>query len=272
MKHARVKLVVLLIALAFLYPAGLAGAKEKGVLIRWWERVTGRSVQAAPRPAAPPAEKKAEAWKPAAPAVPEAREETVAVEEEIQPAPGQEQEEEVAAAGEMTVTAPAEEPGAVEEKPAEEQPLEEQQAEEAPEKKEKPPKREIPISKEKMLEVIHNRLKVYSEIVYIVPELTFEEKEDGQKEYFYQTRQGSLVKLSDLDKETLYSVFVSVNNEATRINTERLIRQIQQQEQLRRSLQNIPQQPPQPPPQPPQPPQVFTPPRPPSPPPDAQRR
>ncbi len=39
------------------------------------------------------------------------------------------------------------------------------------------------------------------------------------------------------DDETLYEIYVRVNNEATRINTERLIRQIQQQEQKKEQPQ-----------------------------------
>ena len=315
MKHTRVKLVVLLITLAFLYPAGPAGAKEKGVLIRWWERLTGRTVQADPRPAAPTGEKKTGGWKPAAPVIeqkpaagkvtpveakaPPAREivpaageaEMAAQKAVAEPGtaehaaaePGQAEEPITAEKEPSEEIVPGEMPGAVEDRPVDKKTVAGEPVyegtidEEAGEfvEEEEPEVKKIPLSKEKMIGVIERRLKIYSEIVFIVAELTFRENAEGEKEYFYQEDDGNIVKLSDLDKETLYGLYVRVNNEATRINTQRLVMQIQQQEQIRRSTQNIPQPPPSPPPQPQQPPQVFTPPRPPSPPPqppDAQRR
>ncbi|MFH1553029.1 MAG: hypothetical protein ABID83_05275 [Candidatus Omnitrophota bacterium] len=135
------------------------------------------------------------------------------------------------------------------------------------------PVREIPFSKQEMIDVIEKRLEIYSEIIYMISGLSFEETEDGGKGYFYETSEGDIVKLSDLDKETLHGLFVRVNNEATRISSERLMQQLQQQEQIIRSIQHAPQQPPRtytppqppriytPPQQPAQPPQIFTPPQ-----------
>ncbi|MDP8299047.1 MAG: hypothetical protein P9L88_04010 [Candidatus Tantalella remota] len=118
---------------------------------------------------------------------------------------------------------------------------------------------EIPLDKDEMLERIEKRLKVYSEIIYIIPGLSFSETDSGGREYFYTGDSGKTLPLDALNKKTLYNLFSRINNEATRINTERLVRQLQQLEQIRRSSQNIPQ----PPPQPMSPPQVFIPPQPP---------
>ena len=139
-------------------------------------------------------------------------------------------------------------------------------AEEQPEEKKEEPKRELPpISKEEMLETIKRRFKIYSEIPYMIPAISVKETEAGEKAYFYTNDTNETIPLEDAEREDLYGVFVRANNEATRINTQRLIRQIQQQEQIRRSM---PQQPPAPPPQPPR---VFTPPQPPAPPPQPPR-
>ncbi|MGB2600603.1 MAG: hypothetical protein WBD00_02900 [Candidatus Omnitrophota bacterium] len=139
---------------------------------------------------------------------------------------------------------------------------------------ERPPRKEIPLTKEQMIESIKRRLKVFSEIEFIIPTLSSRTDEDGNKEYFLKPQDGITVKLQDLDKETLTDLFARVNNEATRINTERLLRQIQQQEQIRRSIPQQPPMPVQPPPQPPTPPpappRIFIPPQPPPQPPAPQ--
>jgi hypothetical protein len=142
------------------------------------------------------------------------------------------------------------------------------------EEQERPPRKEIPLTKEEMISSIKRRLKVFSEIEFIIPTLSSKVDEEGNKEYFLRTQDGITRKLEELDKETLTDLFARVNNEATRINTERLLRQIQQQEQIRRSIPQQPPAPVQPPAQPPQPPpappQVYTPPQPPPQPPAPQ--
>ncbi|MBD3425689.1 MAG: hypothetical protein GF409_00500 [Candidatus Omnitrophica bacterium] len=155
-----------------------------------------------------------------------------------------------------------------EELPAEEMEEEEIVEEEEPER---PEREEILLTKEQMITSIKRRLKVFSEIEFIIPALSSRTDEEGRKEFFLMTPDGVPTRLEDLDKETLSELFARVNNEATRINTERLMRQIQQQEQIRRSIPQQPpaavQPPPQPPTPPPAPPKVYTPPQqPPSPP------
>jgi hypothetical protein len=148
----------------------------------------------------------------------------------------------------------------------------EEDKEEIPERK-APPERKVVIPKERMLEVIERRLKVFPRIVDIIPYLSREEAtEGGEIEYRYVLDDGTRVKLEDLDKETLYNLYVRINNEATRLHTERILRQIQQQEQLMRTLKGAPRPPRQPvapPPAPPEPPRVYTPPRTPAQPPSA---
>ena len=147
--------------------------------------------------------------------------------------------------------------------------------EEAPKRK-APPKRKVVIPKERMLEVINRRLKVFPQIIDIIPYLSRGEvTEEGEVEYRYILSDGTQVKLEDLDKDTLYNLYVRVNNEATRLHTERILRQIQQQEQLMRSMKGAPRPPRQPvsPPQPPpEPPKVYTPPRTPAQPPSVPTR
>jgi hypothetical protein len=140
-------------------------------------------------------------------------------------------------------------------------------AEPAPEKKKPPRKKgELP-QKEEMVDTIKRRLHVFSEIVNIIPGLSASEKtEAGVIEYYYRTPDGVTMELEELDKDTLYRLYVKVNQEATRIHTERLLRQIRQQEQLQRlqNLQRMQQGPPRPPAEPPKAPKVYTPPKPPS--------
>ena len=121
---------------------------------------------------------------------------------------------------------------------------------------------EIPVSKEKMLEIIKKRLDIYSELIFMVPDLAFRETTDGGKQYYFAPADQIAQKIEDLDKETLHKLFVRINNEATRINTQRLMRQLQQQEMMTRQIMRTIQSPPKPPPQPPQPPRVYTPPQP----------
>ncbi len=136
---------------------------------------------------------------------------------------------------------------------------------------------EIPISKEKMLEIIKRRLDIYSEILFMIPGLTFRETEGGAKQFYYAPEGQIAQKIEDVDKESLHKVFVRTNNEATRINTQRLMRQLQQQQMVMRQMQSAIQQPPQPPPQPPriytppQPQRIYTPPQPPPQPPQYQQ-
>ena len=48
--------------------------------------------------------------------------------------------------------------------------------------------------------------------------------------------------IEDLDKKKLFRLFVRINNEATLLNTQRVMRQIQQQQQLTRAMQQQQQQ------------------------------
>ncbi|MFH1665293.1 MAG: hypothetical protein ABIA77_04000 [Candidatus Omnitrophota bacterium] len=135
---------------------------------------------------------------------------------------------------------------------------------------------DIPFTKEEMLEVVEGRLGRFPEIVQIIKGLSVSKPDEkGNMEYSYGTEDGITSRLADLDKMALYRLFVRVNNEATVINTNRLMQQLAQQQQLQLELQRLqqqqqnlyqqqqnmrvlqqqpPQQPPRPPQQPPQPP------------------
>lgn len=139
------------------------------------------------------------------------------------------------------------------------------------------------LTKEQMATTIEKRVKVYGQLLFMIPNLKMRKSESGADELYFVTDAGVAVKLRDLEEKDLRDLFNRVNNEATRLNTERLHLQLQQQQQLMRTLQQQQtmqqqQRPPQtpqiygPPPQPPtppQPPRVFTPP---SPPPEPPRR
>jgi len=92
--------------------------------------------------------------------------------------------------------------------------------------------------KKKMVRVIKERLEVFPEIAGMVPEL-FLRKRSGAKEeeteieYFYTSPDGIAVKLEELDAEPLYDLYGLVNRESTRLSTERIMKQLDQQRQLR---------------------------------------
>jgi hypothetical protein len=146
-----------------------------------------------------------------------------------------------------------------------------------PEKEKKPQKvkREKP-SKTEMIDTMKRRLRVFPNIVGMIPGLSRKEQDTGEGVvYYYQTSDGVAVELEKLDDKTLYRIYVRVNQEATRMHTERLLRQIRQQEQLQRlqDLQRMQTQPARTPSVPQQPPKVYTPPKgPPAPPPSPPER
>ncbi|MGB2629850.1 MAG: hypothetical protein WBD24_04655 [Candidatus Omnitrophota bacterium] len=238
-------LILLLISAALILSTPAYAERPKGVLIRFWERFSARF-----------AKEKAPKTK-----VPVAVKEPARMIEEKTPPVQEIAPEEI----------PEEAPEEVPEKAPERVPEKRPKRVAPPEKKTRPM-----LPKAKMLENIERRLKVYPQIIDIIPSLSRgEDTEEGEPRYYHASSEGVLVDLKDLDKDTLYKLFVRVNHEATRIHTERLVRQIQQQEQLMRSIRSIPrppQQPVQPPSPPPEPPKVYTPPKPPPLPPQPQRR
>lgn len=126
------------------------------------------------------------------------------------------------------------------------------------------------LSKEKMIASIERRVKVYPQLLQFIPDLKMKKSQDGTEELYYTDKGGIAIKIRDLEEKSLLNLFGRVNNEATRLNTERIQKQIQQQEQLMRQIQqqqqqvqqqqqmqqNMPVQPVQPV----QPPQVYYPP------------
>ena len=127
---------------------------------------------------------------------------------------------------------------------------------------EEPSERVIPFTKEEMVDVIKKRVEIFSQLRYMLPNLVIEQAEDGSNQYLYDSPEKGMIDLLDVDKETLHDLFVRANNEATRINTERVMKQMQQQQQLMRTLQQQ-QRFSQPPPTPSAPPKVYIPPQPP---------
>jgi hypothetical protein len=136
--------------------------------------------------------------------------------------------------------------------------------EETPKPRRRPRKKgELP-TKEEMVDTIKRRLQVFKEVVDLIPGLSRRQvKGEDAVEYYYTPSSGVTLRLEQLDRDTLYKLYVKVNQEATRMHTERLLKQIRQQEQLMRlqNLQRMQQGPPKPPAEPPKPPQVYTPPK-----------
>lgn len=107
---------------------------------------------------------------------------------------------------------------------------------------------------EHMKEVIKRRLQIFPEISELVSGLRIVEDEPH-----FETADGEVFPIDELDEETLNALFVRVNQHATRLNTERINRQIQQIQQHQRLLRQqtpprVPQRPPETPRRAPQPP------------------
>ncbi|MGB2600351.1 MAG: hypothetical protein WBC99_07915, partial [Candidatus Omnitrophota bacterium] len=173
----------------------------------------------------------------------------------------------------------------VEEKRAE-PPVEEKKVEppvekeKVPERIEKPKRERKMIPKEVMIDTMKRRLRVFPSIADMIPSLSRAGTTDTEGvEYFYVLPDGTTISLEEVDQNILYNLYVRVNQEATRMHTERILRQIRQQEQLMRlqeqqrmqMQQQLQQQRTQQQQQIQQPPRVYTPPKqPPTPP--SQRR
>lgn len=292
--------IVLSVTVLFLFASHLSYAqeqREKGVLVKLWEKWTSRGTE---NKASAPSEKKAEkrgavSEKTAVTPSPEEKKKAAAPADVKKSVPAQViTPTEKKLAGEKALQLPAKkavEGSVVPPKAAKKGPfkggfspritpvVKGEASSETSEKKEDasgrtgetegPPDREIPFTKEEMVDVIKKRLGTFSEIIYMIPKLTVEETPEGEKEYYYVPPETNMpVRLCDLDKEVLHRLFVKVNNEATILNTQRITRQIQQQQELTRSMQQQQQmiqnlqrasQPPVPPPQPPR---AYTPPQP----------
>ena len=99
----------------------------------------------------------------------------------------------------------------------------------------------LQLTKEEMIEVIKRRLEIYGQIAYIIPNFFIEQDENQNNKYLYKIEE-EVFELEQLDRYTLYSIYVKVNNEASIIQTQRVMMQIQQQSQLVRTQQQIQQQ------------------------------
>ncbi|MBD3296452.1 MAG: hypothetical protein GF392_03715 [Candidatus Omnitrophica bacterium] len=104
---------------------------------------------------------------------------------------------------------------------------------------------ETPRSRKEMIEIIERRLDSFDEILYRIPGLTVKKSASGRTHLYYAPEGQVAMKIAELDDKTLHDLFVRVNSEATRLNTERILKQVRQAEQLRRIT--APRTPPQPP-------------------------
>ena len=229
-----------------------AGAEEKkGFLIRAWERIRPKKEEN-PAPVPPPAE-----------TVQPLSVDTGTVDEGVPGTAGLSGKEQPQAAQENTLESQIDEDAAMDEDVDhidESVDMIEDEGTAGSAEKQKPE-----LSSDEMIKVIERRLKSYPQIANFIPGLEIRQGQDGKEEIYYTDKGVIALKLGQLEKESLSHLFGRVNNEAVKINTERIIKQIRQQEELRRQAQQgIPRQPPQPPPRvytpPPPTPQAYTPP------------
>ena len=97
-------------------------------------------------------------------------------------------------------------------------------------------------SKKHMEEIIKRRLRIYSQLVFMIPGLEIKKNESGEDEYYYSEDGEISLRLKDLDEATMKDLYNRVNNEASRLDAERLHLQMLQQQQLMRTLQQQVQQ------------------------------
>lgn len=119
-------------------------------------------------------------------------------------------------------------------------PEEEKKPETATEEKEEaaPPsdkKPQLKMTKSEILEIITQNLEAEVEILSSIPELK-RQKSEGEKEFYTYKVDDKDIKLEDLDEEILRKVFNRVSNEAVRIRTERLNRQLQINAQIQSQM------------------------------------
>jgi len=123
------------------------------------------------------------------------------------------------------------------------------------------------LSEEELRVRINDMLEAYPEAAEYIPGLKITYSEEGTVENIEFEINGALQALSDMDKEALVQLHHRVARERTRMQTERIQRQLEmiRAAQNISKIQQIQQQPPKPPVLPPQPPKIPTPPpRPPS--------
>lgn len=106
------------------------------------------------------------------------------------------------------------------------------------------------LTKEELLKEITERLDYNPEALAFIPELNMEEDEEGNIFYTHTSGDRITKKLEELDRTSLEKIFNRVTSETNRLNTERLIRQLEQVRQAQ-----------QPPKVPPQPAKIYTPPK-----------
>lgn len=125
------------------------------------------------------------------------------------------------------------------------------------------------MSKEELVAEIKDELDREDEIPSYIPGLGMQRAADGTPQYSF-AQGGSVKALEDLDQDLLRNLLTRVRQTATKINTDRIQKQLETIRQAQR-LQTM--RPPEPPPRPPQVPQTPSVPRqPPQPPPQPPRR
>jgi len=123
------------------------------------------------------------------------------------------------------------------------------------------------MTKEELIKDIREDLESEDEILGYIPQLKMTKGPDGKAVITFE-KQGQMVKLEDLDKETLIKIWGNINQMATKINVDRINQQLETIRQTQ-ALQRV-TRPPQAVVPAPQPPRYQAPPPAPQPPPTAQ--
>ncbi len=106
------------------------------------------------------------------------------------------------------------------------------------------------LTKQEMIGRIYELLDYRPEVLNFVPAIHAIANEDGSVTYLYKSESGIGVDLEDLDRETLQNLIIRISSESNRLNTEQVMRQLDQARRAQRAAVPIPQ-----------PPTVHTPPR-----------
>lgn len=104
--------------------------------------------------------------------------------------------------------------------------------------------REKDFDREERIEIIRRRLEAYPSIVERIENLLLND-ETGQVQY--KTDSGERIELEEVEEEDLRSLFAQVNQHATRLNVERINRQLRQMQLQGHSRRLPPRRPEQPP-------------------------
>ena len=99
------------------------------------------------------------------------------------------------------------------------------------------------LSEKDIVERLVNLLKYHPDALNLIPELRSGEDEEGNLFYTYTPEDGITKNLDELEREKLMKVYSRVTSEVNRLNTEKIMRQLEQIRQAQQASR-VPAQPP----------------------------